>query len=1005
MSESLLRTLMQLFAIVANVNKESISTSSRNIVISYLKSFLPQNLVEHYFFVFEEYLHLYHSSIKNYSSRHSLHGIQLLKICHEINEQLQQSQKHVVLIQLLEFIRNGDAITEKELDFAETIASVFNIDDEEFIHCKSFVLDPDPALHTSILVVDGNTVPPEPHVKHITRQNLTGHIYFLKIHSTNMFFFRYTGNDSVYLNNQIIYVNRTYMFDPGATIRTSKTTALYFNEIAEKFSDELFQNSFTMLADNLNYTFRGSVNGIRNFNFSDRSGSIVGILGISGVGKSTLINLLNGKLKPEKGRVLVNNEDLNESSELHKEIIGYVPQDDMLIEDLSVFKNLYYNAELCFGNFSKEKILEKVNNTLKDFDLDDIRDLKVGSVVNKFISGGERKRLNLAIELIREPFILFVDEPTSGLSSTDSIRVMDILKEQALNGRLVIISIHQPSSEIYKMLDKLIVIDKGGRTIYQGNPIEAISYFKIASQQANFTTIQCETCGNLKPESVLQIVDSRVVDEYGRITDHRKTSPEEWVELYNQHFASSGIDKEFDKVPEYQFSKAGKFKQFIVFFKRDFFAKISNKQYLIISLFEAPLLAFIISVFCKQFSISSDGTPIYIFSQNENIPVFIFLSVIVAIFIGLTISVEEVFKDRKILFREDYLRLNRNSYFLSKIVLLFSLSLIQTFIYALVSMFILEIKGMFFLYWGILFSAAAYAVMMGLIVSKNIKSAITAYILIPILLIPQLLFCGVIVDFDKLQSGIRKDSNVPFLGELMISRWAFEALAVAQFKDNEYEKIFFEVEKNMSRYSFIFNFQIPALIDKINNCEEKIHNHKDLNKTFSDLVIVENEIDYLLQAFVPAVKPKRDGAEKFSEYKKYLLSLSKFSFSKYKRFKYEKEQLLKIYSAKTNLDSLKKVSHNEKLEFIVTNAGKPDKIVSGNDRLVPKFAPAFMRSDNKYLNVHFFASEKLFAGRYIDTYFINIGVIWFSNFLLYLVLIMRIKVFVPKKIRKYYRNE
>ena len=163
-----------------------------------------------------------------------------------------------------------------------------------------------------------------------------------------------------------------------------------------------------------------------------------------------------------------------------------------------------------------------------DLDLYEIRDLKVGSPLDKVISGGQRKRINIALELIREPSILFVDEPTSGLSSVDSEVVMNLLKEQTYKGKLVIINIHQPSSDLYKLFDKVIILDKGGYQIYYGNPNAAIVYFKTLSRHANADEDQCSKCGNINTDQVLQIVEAKIVNEHGKLTQTRKVSPEEW---------------------------------------------------------------------------------------------------------------------------------------------------------------------------------------------------------------------------------------------------------------------------------------------------------------------------------------------------------------------------------------------------------------------------------------------------------------------------------------------
>src|SRR5690606_30368262 len=116
--------------------------------------------------------------------------------------------------------------------------------------------------------------------------------------------------------------------------------------------------------------------------------------------------------------------------------------------------------------------------TLGSLGLADKKDLKVGSPLNKVISGGQRKRLNIALELVREPSVLFLDEPTSGLSSKDSENIIDLLRELTLKGKLIFTVIHQPSSDIFKMFDKVAILDQGGYLVYFGNPVESVIHFK-----------------------------------------------------------------------------------------------------------------------------------------------------------------------------------------------------------------------------------------------------------------------------------------------------------------------------------------------------------------------------------------------------------------------------------------------------------------------------------------------------------------------------------------------
>ncbi len=129
-----------------------------------------------------------------------------------------------------------------------------------------------------------------------------------------------------------------------------------------------------------------------------------------------------------------------------------------------------------------------------------------------------------------------MDEPTSGLSSVDSEAVMDLLKEQTYKGKLVIINIHQPSSDIYKMFDRVMFVDRGGYQVWYGDPSEAIVYFKKLSNHANADEDQCVKCGNIDTEQILQIIESKVVDERGKPTRIRKVSPREWADRFREKY-------------------------------------------------------------------------------------------------------------------------------------------------------------------------------------------------------------------------------------------------------------------------------------------------------------------------------------------------------------------------------------------------------------------------------------------------------------------------------------
>ncbi len=1013
MNESILKALMQLFAIIANVNKEGVSITARNIVETYLKQQLNKEQLDEYMNLFDEYLAFHHRDFKKQDSnkgrkRTSVNSVKVLMICEQINEELQREQKILVLLQLIEFISYGDEITEKELDFAKTVANTFNISEMEYSNCKSFLLDTtdDIPEKDKVLIIDNNASYDHPEIKHIYSEYLNGEIVVLNISSVNMYVFRYFGKDNLYLNSQIITPKWGYVFVNGSSIRGPKINPVYYSDVAGRFLQALSKSKIVFTAKDIEFRFKNSENGIHKFNFSEESGQLIGIMGGSGVGKSTLLNVLNGNLKPKSGEITINSYDIFKNRNILEGVIGFIPQDDLLMEELTVFQNLYYNAKLCFKNFSEEEINKAVEKILIDLDLHEIKNLRVGDPLNKFISGGQRKRLNIALELIREPSVLFVDEPTSGLSSVDSEMVMDLLKEQTLKGKLLIVNIHQPSSDLYKLFDKLIILDKGGYPIYYGNPIDAVVYFKKMTHHVNAEESDCIKCGNVNPEQVLQIIEAKVVDEYGKLTLNRKISPKEWYDLYLKNIETEAPEKESkEELPVNYFNIPNKFKQFKIFCIRNILSKLTDKQYLLITFLEAPLLAVILGYFTKYISGIIGDPDAYIFSNNENLVAYLFMSVVVSLFLGLTISAEEIIKDRKILQRESFLHLSRFSYLNSKIVILFVISAIQAISFVLVGNLILGIKGMTLSYWLVLFTASCFANILGLNISAALNSVVTIYILIPFILVPQMLLSGVIVNFDKLHKSFSTPDYVPFIGDLMTSRWAYEALAVHQFKNNKFQKIFFFIKKEMSDATYKQTYLIPALQTKLDVCEMNIINGENKQETIRNLKILTNEIKQLQAGLnLPVNNPintqlsfiddsltinsfNRSIANKTRDY---LNNLRKIFIKDLRNanYKFEKKysELIETLAGKEHVNQLKRDYHNNSLADLVLNKKELNKIVETDDRFIQKMEPIYKYPESNFGRAHFYAPVKKIFGKHIDTLWFNIIAIWFTIMILYITL-------------------
>ena len=1005
MIEPILKALIQLFTLISDVRDISeISNRERDIVRLFLSRQLNTEMVNRYMEMFDEYLKQYipekmdRGSIKD-MKRTSLTAVKILGICEQINEELQQKQKLYVLVQLMDFILFGAVITENELEFLETVATAFNVPPTEFLNIKSFILNSVNNIpeKNRLMIIDGNSDNKNVGTKHLFREKLKDSIFLLHIETTNNYILKYSGKDDLFLNGQNIFPGQTYTFDHGSTIRGSGASTIYYNDITRIFNDETLKTRISIDANDVFLRFKNSELGIQKFNFHEESGNLVGILGGSGVGKTTLLNILSGISEPQSGEVLINGFNLfTDDGRGHlKGVIGFVPQDDLLIEELTVWQNLYYNAKMCLDNLPEEKLVEVVSRTLGELELEEIKDLKVGNSLNKVISGGQRKRLNIALELIREPTILFVDEPTSGLSSVDSETVMNLLKEQTDRGKLVIINIHQPGSDIYKMFDKIMIIDRGGYLIFYGNPSEAIVYFKTKASYANALEDQCIKCGNIESDQLLQIIEAKVINENGRQTRIRKVSPREWADRFFESGLSLSESSYTQKeLPENYYSIPGLIKQAKIFLVRDLLSKLANKQSIMISILVAPLLALVLAYFTKY---TPEGE--YIFRNNENLPSYLFMCIITSFFIGLIISAEEIVKDRKILKRESFLNLSWFSYLNSKIIIMFLISAIQTISFILIGNLILEIRGMAFSYWFIIFSTSCLANMIGLNISSAFNSVITIYSLIPVIIIPQLLFSGVFVKFDKLHQGIFTSSEfVPVIGDIMPARWSFEALAVEQFKNNKYEKNFFKYDMEISQNDWYSAFLIDRLKADLNECRTHIDSlswRQTINDDFYKLNYYIERLNSLA-GFAPilgnlktSLNVENFNPEAAKEAGKYLDSLSGHFRKVRKRYITGKDSVSNKIEAKIGTEKLMKLQNeysNKQLEMYVLDRLRVDKSIETSKKIIQKSEPVYMKPTSRYGRAQFYAPYKQIGEIKIDTYWFNVIVLWLITFILYIAL-------------------
>ena len=1001
MSEELLKAILQLFAIVA---RERVTDAERTNIKEFLGLHLNREATNYYLKLFDEF-----AASNQIDERQDLRNVdadtqqfvddwaKIMRIVKQVNQALTMQQKVVLVVKIIELVNADDDISERQANLVFYIGQSLKIPQSDVQALQSFVTgyDIDDLASKDVLIIDeGSGEYPGPR---IIEKNLTGLIAILRLQDADTYFIKYLGITAVYLNSILLKSRKIDVFPTGSTIRGDKVGPIYYSDIIGKFLIDESYTTITFTADHIFYHFKNGKAGLQNINIAEKGGKLIGLMGASGSGKSTLLNVLNGTERPSSGRVQVNGIDIHERPEDVQGVVGYVPQDDLLIEELSVFENLYYAAKLCFGHYTETEIIHLVLRVLASLGLSEIKGLRVGSPLEKTISGGQRKRLNIGLELLREPTILFVDEPTSGLSSRDSENIMDLLKELSLRGKMVFVVIHQPSSDIFKMFDTLLIMDAGGFQIYYGNPIESVIYFRDIINAANKMQGACPECGNINPEQIFSIIETRVVNEYGRLTQTRKISPGQWYQYFKQKIKTPKVEHVREALPVVQ-EIPGWFRQLRIFIMRDVLAKAANKQYLYINLFAAPTLAFFIAFMVKYFNRAE--SPEYSFYHNNNIPVYFFMSVVVALFFGLTMSAEEIFKDRKILKREKFLHLSRSSYLISKVTVMFFISAIQTFLFVLVGNSILEIPLEEVRYWVILFTTSCFANLVGLNISASFNSAVTIYILIPLLIIPQLLLSGVVISFDKFNPSVSKPVGVPLAGEIMASRWAFEAFMVTQFRDNKFEKKFYDLDKTIANAEYRRVYLIPALESRLAYClnnRSQWRNEKNTGMV-STLSLIRTEIGNELESLNPDKFPNlhklsigKFDSTVYKETSKFLSTLKRYYGNKISKASNKKDSLIAQLTStpeKQRNYEMERLNYtNDAVTDAVLNVSAIERIIEYNGKLVQKIYPVYSdEHDPEYFldfSANLYQPTKHFAGVYWNTLYFNIAVIWLMTLFLY----------------------
>jgi ABC-type multidrug transport system ATPase subunit len=619
-------------------------------------------------------------------------------------------------------------------------------------------------------------------------------------------------------------VRSTAPLKDGDTIRIDVGQFLRCN-FSERIIEEERNIIRSLEVSEVTHRFSNNEIGLEGISFAVNRGELVCVMGASGSGKSTLLKVLAGQLQPTSGQVFLNGQSLYPQLDQLKRYVSYIPQEDAFDEHLTIGENLQFAAAIRSPHLSRRDRMRRLDGKLLELGLGERRDAVVGSAVKKTLSGGERKRLNIGLDMIGMSDVYLFDEPTSGLSSKDSEHVIEIIRSMAHN-KIIIVTIHQPSSKLFQMFHKAILLDKGGRLVFFGTPSDMLRYFAEAEHQHQFGAElgACPSCGTTRPEFIFDVLETPLRDlsgdiiyeenNRGQLVAARRYSPEFWRDKYEafrliQDVKQVSLRKESAaRLPAAPAQKKrppirwhDEWTQFRTLLRRSFISKLRNRANVIITLGVAPVLALLIATILRY---SDSGK--YDFASAYHIPTYLFLSLIVAMFLGLTNSADDIIRDRVVLQRERNLNVRLPYYVISKTLTLGVFALIQCILFVLIGNFVLQIRGMFWIDLAIVFMTAMAGISLGLVVSSLVADPKTAANIVPLVLIPQIIMGGALIKYEDMNRNLAliyalthwfkehptKDHakkmesklQVPFVCQFIAMRWSYEELVVAQAKLN-----------------------------------------------------------------------------------------------------------------------------------------------------------------------------------------------------------------------------
>lgn len=572
------------------------------------------------------------------------------------------------------------------------------------------------------------------------------------------------STNGTFVNGQLI---STVQLNDGDIITVGPYRFMFSNGLLYRSQDE---ESIRVDVVNVSRQINDKVKILHDVSLTILPREFVAIVGGSGTGKSTLLDAISGVRPATSGTILYNKSEFYSHMDMYRSSIGYVPQDDIVPGELSVYKALYYAGRLRLpSDTNQQELHERIMEVIDDLDLEG----RENTTIN-LLSGGQRKRVSIGAELISQPRLFFLDEPTSGLDPGLESKMMGLLRRLADQGRTVVLITH--ATQNVHLCDQVLFLARGGYLAFYGSPKEALAYFGVT----NFAEI------------------------YGKLDEEvSKVPPEEWAERFRQsHYYNENIQSRLQAIageaskygmqlqlpngetpsgqistkapqaaiPQVTFRKPqaslSTIQQFTLLTRRYVETITKDQRNLFILLLQSPILAAMMAVVFKRSDWNRVG------GDYTAAKTVVFLLIIVAVWLGTSNSAREIVKEASIYRRERRIGLKLIPYVLSKLVVQTGIVMAQLIILTAIVWLSLglgaSLETIGYVYLTLILTGLG-GITLGLLISAVNTNSDRAISFVPVVLIPQIIFSGAVIPFSKM------GPVGEFISHFMVAKWGYGA--------------------------------------------------------------------------------------------------------------------------------------------------------------------------------------------------------------------------------------